>query len=54
MFMAEDEEAGALLGRRPILRAPPQPPRLGPLEILAPWEAHGRLIGMLPRRRAQQ
>lgn len=48
MFMAEDEEAGAMLGRRPILRD--GRPRLGPLEILAPSETQGRFTSMLPRR----
>jgi hypothetical protein len=55
MFMAEDQSAGALTGRRAIIRAPGRKARLGPLiidrDLLA---SEGRMVGLLPPVGARQ
>lgn len=49
MYAAEDENEGALMAQREIIRKAGRP-TLGPLEIHAFDGAEGRMIGMLPRK----
>jgi hypothetical protein len=49
-FQAEDN-TGALIAVREIVRTPGQPPTLGPLVVEECDQAAGRLVGMLPRRK---
>ena len=49
-FQAEDE-TGALIAMRDIVRTPGQPPTLGPLVVEESDMAVGRFVGMLPRRK---
>jgi hypothetical protein len=52
LYVAEDEDEGALMARREITRDADGTPTLGPLVFYEAFGRHeGRMAGMLPRRK---